>query len=250
MHKEKTKVWINGLSGKMGQVLSQQIKIDKNNWNLLGGSSLEDFVIKKNQLLEAHLVIDFSSRDGSEALARFVEKSSCPPMGFLICSTGLKESTLATWKKLAHEKNLRVLIAPNTSLGIALALKSSLLVSSTLLQNNFDIEIEETHHKHKKDLPSGTALYLADHLAQKNNLKINKNRNTVREKNEIGIQASRGGGVFGEHKIRFLGEHEEITIMHRSYSRDLFAQGAMYLGQWLVNKKECGLYELFDVHQG
>ena len=84
-----------------------------------------------------------------------------------------------------------------------------------MTDNNFDIRIEETHHKNKIDSPSGTALFL-----QKNIRKIVQFR-------KIETLKIRAGGIFGEHKIRFLGENEELRITHRAFSRRLFAQGAL-----------------------
>ena len=66
-----------------------------------------------------------------------------------------------------------------------------------------------------------------------------------RQKNEIGVHSTRGGAVFGEHKIRFLGEFEEISFVHKAYSRELFASGAFVLADWLC-KQEKGVYELKD----
>lgn len=249
MSDETINLWIHGLSGRMGQVLMSQVVQLNDQWRFIGGTSVNDFETKKSKLLEAHVIIDFSSVAGNLVLLNFLEQQDVVVNHVVVCTTGLEKKVLDRWQKLAIESKGNVLIAPNTSLGIALSLKGALSVSSTLLTNNFDLEIEETHHKHKQDLPSGTAYYLADHLAKKHELHITTHRSNARQANELGLHASRGGGVFGEHRIRFLGEHEEVTITHRAYSRELFAKGALYLGRWLFCQDKSKCYGLSDVYE-
>ena len=97
------------------------------------------------------------------------------------------------------------------------------------------------------DAPSGTALFLAENVAKASKgLKVCQNRDGKRLDHEIGVHALRGGGVFGEHEIRFMSPSEEISISHKAYSRELFAKGALVLGKWL-SSQESGKYSLFDI---
>jgi 4-hydroxy-tetrahydrodipicolinate reductase len=125
--------------------------------------------------------------------------------------------------------------------------KSALVVASLSQYSGFDIEVEECHHKHKKDSPSGTSLFLAESLQKalpKSTLV--DSRKHPRKDHEIGLSASRGGGVFGEHKIRFLGEFEEFTLTHRAFSRELFTKGAVALSEWFM-KQKFSVFTLNDI---
>jgi Dihydrodipicolinate reductase len=137
---------------------------------------------------------------------------------------------------------------PVTSLGVLVLKHRSLSLTRILRPHGFDIEICETHHKDKKEAPSGTALMLAKALQttdQSLSLQGEK-RQEKRKSNEIGIHALRGGGVFGEHEINFLGELETLSISHKALDRSLFAKGALVLARWLTNK-EPGFYELDEL---
>ena len=243
--KNTVKVWINGLSGRMGQSLKNCLTQD-DRFSLVGGASLDDFEKQVDLMQEASLVIDFSSKDGSHSLAQFVHKQkdlsqSC----FLLCTTGLSYDTLALWEEVA-QKGSRVLVAPNTSLGVQLALRAAQKIAPTASSEGFDLVVEETHHRNKIDSPSGTALFLAEELAKQNSLKLETEANKSWQPGSLSVLATRGGGVFGEHTIRLMGDHEEITITHRAFSRELFAKGALFLGLWLKSQSS-GFYHLTDV---
>lgn len=233
---ETLNVWINGLSGRMGQVLEEAIKLDER-FCFVSGASLEDFDIKVVDLEKADVVIDFSSKEGSHDLARYVKGSNLSSQTYLICSTGLADATKDLWKNIAGDSQHRVMLAPNTSLGILLSLKAALGISLIAKKENFDIAIEETHHRYKKDSPSGTALFLGQEIARDNGLDITTETSSSRDNsNVLTIGATRGGGIFGEHRIRFIGDHEEVSITHRAFSRELFARGALYLAHWLSSQ--------------
>jgi 4-hydroxy-tetrahydrodipicolinate reductase len=111
----------------------------------------------------------------------------------------------------------------------------------------FDIEIVESHHRNKVDSPSGTALLLAKNISEEiPKSEIISSRKSKRRAEEIGVHSIRGGNVFGEHHISFLGDSEEIVFSHRALSRSLFANGALVLGKWLADRKP-GFYGLSDV---
>jgi 4-hydroxy-tetrahydrodipicolinate reductase len=165
----------------------------------------------------------------------------------VIGTTGLPAAQLAAWRDTAAAQELRLLIAPNTSVGILVALKAAILAATPLVGIGFDVEITETHHRAKVDAPSGTARFLADSLAQAiPELNVVTDRRGARQRGELGVHSVRGGGVFGEHEIRLLGDAEEIRISHRAFSRSLFASGALVLAGWIL-KQEPGVYGLLDV---
>ena len=240
------KLWIFGVSGRMGQEI-KSLASEQEQISFLGGS--EENTSRENTLsgvAGADLVLDFSGAHGNKSLLNLLADERLEKKAIVIGSTGISAEDLQSWRALAKEFSHNILLAPNTSLGIYLSLQAALNIASICTGHGFDLEIEETHHKYKKDSPSGTAVYLANQLAEETSLKPVFNREGTRQEKEIGVQATRGGGVFGEHKIRFLGEHEEISIAHRAYSRTLFAKGALILGHWIL-KQQAGFYEISDI---
>ena len=119
------------------------------------------------------------------------------------------------------------------------------------LLKDTDIEITETHHNRKIDSPSGTAKMLADSINKSlgNTLHCEYNRHDKKEKrnkNEIGMNSIRGGNIVGEHIVQFFGEYETFEIKHTSYSRNVFAEGAIKAAEFIVDK-HCGLYNMEDM---
>lgn len=114
-----------------------------------------------------------------------------------------------------------------------------------------DIEIVETHHNRKVDAPSGTAVLLADAINEvmDEKLEYNFNRHDLHEKRnpkEIGFSSIRGGNIVGEHSVQFYGEHETFEIKHTSYSRNVFAEGALKAAIFLASQKP-GYYGMDDL---
>lgn len=146
----------------------------------------------------------------------------------------------------------RVVMAPNMSVGVNLLLT---LVEQTasILGDDYDIEIIEAHHKHKKDAPSGTALRIAEVAAAATKRDLEKvavyeRKGIIGERGakEIGIQTIRAGDIVGDHTVIFAGDGERIELIHRAHSRDTFAAGAIKAALWLVDKPN-GLYDMHDV---
>lgn len=165
----------------------------------------------------------------------------------IIGTTGIPSDQLLRWRSTAESNELRLLIAPNTSLGVLALTQSAILLTKLLSNKGFDIEVLETHHRMKKDAPSGTAKYLANAIVDANPaLRLTTNRQGARQQGEVGLVSMRGGGVFGEHEIRMLGTNEEVTISHRAFDRTLFAKGALMLAMWLRGVSP-GVYSLADV---
>ena len=123
--------------------------------------------------------------------------------------------------------------------------------AAKVLQGSFDIEIVEAHHNQKIDAPSGTALMLADSISEALDEKPiyefdRHSKRMKRTKNEIGIHAVRGGTIVGEHEIIFAGPDEVIKISHSAYSKQLFANGSVNAGLFLVGKAP-GFYSMKDL---
>ena len=176
----------------------------------------------------ADVVIDFSSEAGaleSVALARRLGAA------LLVGSTGLSHGAGAKLREAAGA--MAVLLAPNTSLGVAVV--ADLVRRAAAALNSFDASIVEAHHSAKKDAPSGTALRLAD-AARSGGATVGPDR----------IVSVRGGDVVGEHTVRFAGAGEYVELTHRATSRDVFAAGALRAAKWLRGRG-AGWWTMEDV---
>lgn len=191
------------------------------------------------------VAIDFTNPKAVLKNARILAEQG---VNLVIGTTGFNKTQLNELKKIATQFKIGLVYAPNISTGINILL----LIIQTLakLLPTYDVEITEYHHRHKKDAPSGTAIKLA---AAINNVKQNIQPRlifgrcgaTAREANEIGIHAVRAGGIIGVHKVLFSGNYDEIEVTHRSYSRDVFADGAIKASKFIANKS--GFYNMEDV---
>jgi 4-hydroxy-tetrahydrodipicolinate reductase len=145
-----------------------------------------------------------------------------------------------------------IMLAPNMSVGVTLALKV-LPIIARALGDDYDVEITEVHHRFKKDAPSGTAVWMAEVIAQALGRELGQTavygRHGMpgeRSTKEIGMFSIRSGDVVGEHTVSFgtLGERLELT--HRAHNRDTFARGALRAVRWLATRPP-GLYSMQDV---
>ncbi len=193
------------------------------------------------------VVIDFTLPEASlEHLKTCAEHGKAMVIG----STGFSKDQLAEVNKLVQK--IPCVLSPNMSIGVNLCFKVLAEIAKTI-GDDYDMEIVEAHHRMKKDAPSGTAMKMAQVIAQA----VNRNLDEVgvyarkgmigeRSKKEIGIQTVRGGDIVGEHTVLFAGKGERIEITHRAHSRDTFAAGAVRAAKWVVGKKP-GLYDMQDV---
>jgi 4-hydroxy-tetrahydrodipicolinate reductase len=191
-------------------------------------------------------VIDFSSPAGMRHWLRVAHQLRIP---IVIGTTGLEDVD----QKLIDEAalNIPILQATNTSLGVAV-LNTLCGMAAKLLGSDYDIEIVETHHRYKKDAPSGTALTLADHILKatsKTRADLAYGRvgaAALRDKGSVGVHSVRMGDVTGTHSAHFSTEGDRIEITHVASSRDVFARGALRAAQWIAGKG-AGRYRIEDV---
>ena len=177
----------------------------------------------------ADAVIDFSSEAGAIEGAALAKRIGA---GLLVGTTGLSPGAVSALR--ASARDVAVLLAPNTSLGVA-ALSDLVERVAKLLGPGFACSIVEAHHGAKKDAPSGTALRLGE-AARAGGARLAPEQ----------IVSIRGGDVVGEHTVRFAGPGEYLELTHRATSRDLFARGALRAAQWLRGRKP-GWYSMEDV---
>jgi len=196
---------------------------------------------------EADVIIDFSSADSSVRHAWAAAQGGKP---IIVGSTGILEDQ----RDRIREASARVAIvqSPNMSIGVNLMFRVAADVAR-VLGDDYDVEIVETHHRFKKDAPSGTAVKLADVVAQALGRRMSdvgvygrKGMTGERPRKEIGVFAVRSGDVVGEHTLVFGGIGERIEITHRAQSRETFARGAVRAAAWAIGKPP-GLYDMADV---
>ncbi|HYD50346.1 MAG TPA: 4-hydroxy-tetrahydrodipicolinate reductase [Terriglobales bacterium] len=170
--------------------------------------------------------------------------------GIVIGSTGFSADQRAELDQLAGRT--RTVIAANMSIGVAV-LQRLIRQAASVLAGEFDMEIVEMHHRMKVDAPSGTALALAETLAQASQRELRSSAVYGREglvgkrtAEEIGVLALRGGDVVGDHTVIFAGLGERLELSHRAHSRDCLARGAVRAALWL-DQQPRGRYGIDDV---
>lgn len=249
------KIGIHGASGKMGRMIIECLK-NEPDAKLSAAYTIEplDFALPDGVVLtdkfdelfaNCDVVIDFTIKDGAINLLNYARTD---PKPLVIGTTGLGEDG-ANLLKLASAA-MPILYATNMSLGVAVLNRLAALASKALRE--FDAEIVEQHHRHKKDAPSGTALTLGERVAAARGLNLKEVLVTgrdglvgARSKDEIAILAVRGGDVVGRHTVGFYNEGEFIELNHTATSRATFAKGAIKAAIW-VTGQQSGLYGIDD----
>jgi 4-hydroxy-tetrahydrodipicolinate reductase len=197
-------------------------------------------------LARAQVAIDFSRPELSLRALNVCRAARVP---IVIGTTGHGAEFEARIAGASRE--IAVLVAPNTSIGVAVALEL-VRIAAQALPPEFDIEIVEAHHKHKLDAPSGTALALADSAAKARGLDSHADTLTgrtgqgARRSGEIGIASVRAGDIVGTHTVLFAGSGERLTVGHEATDRSIFAQGAIRAALWLAGQKP-GRYTMANV---
>ena len=228
------KLALQGRSGRMGQTLVSLI-------NASDDLSLLDDISK------AQVVIDFSSAAGLlELLQTAVPHGTAVVSG----STGLQASHYQALEEAAT--HIPLLWAANMSPGMNLLYQLASDAASQL-GVDADVEISEAHHRDKRDVPSGSALTLANKIALSRGQSLDDvmiqrqtGADAMRQSGEIGISSMRGGSMPGEHTLLFALQHESLLLSHRVENRSVFAHGAISAARWLVDKPP-GRYAYHDL---
>ncbi len=194
------------------------------------------------------VIVDFTSPAGFSAAVALARVARVP---LVSGTTGLDAVELRKLDELAQ--SVPALHAPNMSIGVAV-LARIVQVALAALPAGFDVEIVETHHRRKKDAPSGTALALVEaaRAGREQALREVRGRDGLanpREPDEIGVHAVRGGDVVGDHTVHLLGDGERLELTHRATDRLLFGRGALVAAHWLRGKP-AGRYSMADVVAG
>ncbi|MEW5966512.1 MAG: 4-hydroxy-tetrahydrodipicolinate reductase [Pseudomonadota bacterium] len=260
------KVALAGVSGRMGRALLEAVTADPAcalhaaldrpgspllgqdagaAWGAASGVAVSDQPTAA--LKSAQALIDFTR---PEATFGYLDACVAAKVPLVIGTTGFDEAGKA--RIAAAARQIPVVFAPNMSVGVNLLMKLAEL-AARVLEDGYDIEIIEAHHRHKVDAPSGTALGLGQAVARA----INRDLATCavygregvtgeRDPKTIGFATVRGGDIVGDHTLLFAGVGERVELTHKASSRATFAQGALRAAKWLQGRAP-GLYDMRDV---
>jgi 4-hydroxy-tetrahydrodipicolinate reductase len=257
---------IAGVSGRMGRALLEAVAADPGcalcaaidrpgsplvgqdpaaAWGAASGVRVSDQTALALQ--DAQVLIDFTR---PEATFGYLDACAAAGVPLVIGTTGFDEAGRARIATAAQR--IPVVFAPNMSVGVNLLMKLA-EVAAQVLEDGYDIEIIEAHHRHKVDAPSGTALGLGQAVARAINRDLAScavyGREGVtgeRDPKTIGFATVRGGDIVGDHTLLFAGVGERVELTHKASSRATFAQGALRAAKWLQGRAP-GLYDMRDV---
>lgn len=244
-------VMVNGCYGKMGQIVCDLIAQNENlvlkcgfDKNITGEFAFPVYDKIENIVEKPDVIIDFSIPVATLTILQYAVSNHVP---IVIATTGFTNEE----ELIIKEASKKIPIFKSANMSYDIMIMKKLVQWLAPLLKNTDIEITETHHNRKIDSPSGTAQMLADSINKSlgNSLYYEYNRHDKHEKrnkNEIGINSIRGGNIVGEHTVQFFGEYETFEIKHTSYSRNLFAEGALKAADFIVTKSN-GLYNMEDM---
>lgn len=253
------KIGVAGCNGRVGslliaELLSGQWKAQE--LELAGGtmrnipSQKPDFFVTRSpeELFRvSDVVIDFTLPEGTRTHAALAASMGKP---MIVGTTGLTSEDESFLVSAA--KTTTIVYAANMSVGVNILL-SLVEKAASVLNDDWDIEIFESHHKHKVDAPSGTALAIGRAAASGRGHKLDdladyERHGTIgaRQRGTIGFSVARGGDVVGEHTAFFFANGERIELTHKATNRSLFAKGALRAAAWTENKPH-GLYSMRDV---
>ena len=255
-----------GVSGRMGRALLESVAADADcvlhaaidrpgsplagqdagaAWGAASGVRVTDQ--PSTALQGAQALIDFTR---PEATFAYLEACAVAGVPLVIGTTGFDEAGKA--RIAAAARQIPIVFAPNMSVGVNLLMKLAELAAQ-VLEEGYDIEIVEAHHRQKVDAPSGTALGLGQAIAGAINRDLARcavyGREGVtgeRDPKTIGFATVRGGDIVGDHTVLFAGIGERVELTHKASSRATFAQGALRAAKWLQGRAP-GLYDMRDV---
>lgn len=262
---DELRIALFGVTGRMGKALIAAVE-ESGNATISGASASPQSTLVGRELVAlgsrsnervasdargalggAQVAIDFTLPEATTANLAACVEVRCP---IVIGTTGHADSVRAQIADAA--RTIAVLHAPNMSLGVNLLLRLVELTAQKLDQS-YDIEIFEAHHRNKKDSPSGTALALGRAAAAGRGVELDEvaehdrnGPNLARRPGAIGFSVFRGGDVIGDHTVTFAGIGERIELSHRASDRMAFARGAVTAAQWIAHRPP-GLYSMRDV---
>jgi len=261
------KIGIVGCAGRMGQMLVKEV-LGTTGCELAGGTEgpgnpalgkdmaaqagLEPCGLEITENAEAlfagsDVIIDFTL---PAATVNHLELAKSHGTALVLGTTGHEADELAAIETAAQD--ITIVKAMNFSIGVNVLFALSEQLAGTL-DDEYDIEIIEMHHKHKVDAPSGTAIGLGEAAAKGRGVNLDdvsaRGRDGItgaRNKGDIGFTSLRGGEVVGEHTVIFAAESERVELVHKADSRGIFSKGAVHAARW-TEGQAAGLYDMLDV---
>jgi 4-hydroxy-tetrahydrodipicolinate reductase len=252
---KKINITITGALGRMGKILTKRVLKNKNLklfsvTDLKVGKKISGFKIQKNNLhafQKTDVIIDFSKPKSSIEVLNYAKKFK---KKIVIGTTGFNSKQNNLIKN--YSKKIAIFKSGNMSLGINL-LEYIVNIFSKKIPSNYQIGINDDHHKRKVDYPSGTALMLANAVSKGKNRSLESikgkmflNKSGSLQKNKINFFITRKGNTIGKHSVNFNNNIENIELKHTAFSRDLFADGALNAAMW-ISKKNKGLFNMHDM---
>ena len=248
-------ITISGALGRMGRILIRQISKNKifkiqSLTDLKLGKKINGVKVQRNNLdafKNADVIIDFSKPKSSIEILNFIKKLK---KKIVIGTTGFTKKQENLIK--SYSKSIAIFKSGNMSLGINL-LEYITEILSKKIPKNYQIGILDNHHKKKIDYPSGTALMLGNAVAIGKNIKFSKlkgkiflNNQRNLQNNKVNFFITRKGKTIGKHSVIYNNKVESIELKHTSFSRELFADGALNAAIW-ISKKSKGLFNMQDI---
>ena len=258
---------VTGASGRMGQMLVKTIAASESaklvgvlereghEWlgqdigTAMGGSAL-GLTVSDDALAaiaNAHAVIDFTAPEATLGFSKLCAQARA---AHIIGTTGMSDAQIAQLEPAS--RHCPIVRAGNMSLGVNLLTQLTRQVARAL-DADFDIEVIESHHHHKVDAPSGTALMLGEAAAEGRGVDLAQVRDSARDgitgarrRGDIGFSAIRGGDIVGEHDVMFAGAGERIILRHVATDRGIYARGALKAALWAQDKGP-GQYNMMHV---
>lgn len=228
-----------------GKDVGEIIGVGRIGVNITGAEQLENTLNEK----KPHVLVDFTI---ASAAVNTIITAAENGVNLVVGTTGFSEEQMETIKKTVEKNNIAAIISSNMAIGVNVLFK--LVEELAGILPDYDVEIIEAHHHHKRDAPSGTAVTAFELVAQR----LERNPDQVgvygrqglvgeRTREEIGVHAVRGGDIVGEHTVIFAGEGERLEVVHRAHSRQVFVSGVIKALRYVVNADKGKISDMGDV---
>jgi 4-hydroxy-tetrahydrodipicolinate reductase len=228
-----------------GKDVGEVMGIGPINVPIIGAEKL----LKTLKTKKPDVLVDFTIASAAVGTIKTAAESN---VNLVVGTTGFTDEQMAENLKAINDNHVRAVISPNMAVGVNVFFKVVEELAGIL--TDYDVEIIEAHHKHKKDAPSGTAVKAADLIASASNRKMDEvgvygREGMVGERTpeEIGIHAVRGGDIVGDHTVLFAGDGERLEFIHRAGSRQAFVNGVIKAIRYVVNAEKGKISSMDDV---
>jgi 4-hydroxy-tetrahydrodipicolinate reductase len=255
---DRIRVAVCGACGRMGKMIIRQLtkqndmelvaaidapgtpSVGKDAGEFAGVGRLGVKIVGAEKIAEVlkeskpEVLVDFTRAD---AAVQNVKAASQAGVSVVVGTTGFSEDQRDELEEAIRSGNIKAVVAPNMSVGVNVFFKT-IEETARMLGSDYEVEIVEVHHVHKKDAPSGTAKKAAQIVA----------RVLGRNENEIGIKSIREGEVVGDHTVIFSTPEERVEVIHRALTRETFAAGAMKAIRYVAKEGKPGVVlDMWDV---